>query len=764
VAFCGVNDFTEDMLQADPLITGVVEEPDIRGTLDLMIRLHPRTDRVLVICDETATGRQNTAIARRTARDYAGDIEFEYLYGGDLFLTEVLSRVASAGDNTLVLLLEFFYDKRGVYLEPLPTAEAICEASARPVYTHADIFVGHGPVGGQVTSGRMGGRYAAQMARRILAGTKVSDIPIQRESPTVRMFDADQLERFDIPVDSLPADAIILNRQLTFYERYKRMVWSILLIVAGLSATVIVLLVNIASRRRAQRELLQQRGLLHHIIDNIPHAVWWKDIHGRYLGANREFARQIHLPDADVAAGRTSSELVSLSDDGGEHLMRVEECMKTPAEQVTGRELVVGEDNNQQTYIVGKLSLRDEKGQVRGMVGLASDVTRRVRLERELGQSRKMEAIGQLAGGVAHDFNNLLTVIGGNAQLLLADQSPPEEWRELSREIQEASTRASDLTRQLLTFARRGPMETRGVDMRGVVNETVRLLQRSIEKRIEIRTHIEASEPLVVRGDATRLQSAILNLALNARDAIPAAGTITIELAGAELTHEDIAGENLDVDPGSYVRLRVSDTGEGMDAETVSRIFDPFFTTKQRGSGTGLGLSVVYGTVKSHKGAVTVRSTPGEGTTFDLVLPRAHQQPEVGTTAGNELPTGHGVILVVDDEPTVLNYASRALRGLGYEVEAFESATEAVKALRADPDRFDLALIDVVMPQMGGPELTRIARRLSPDLAVIWISGFSEEAVEGMAHGHKAPALLSKPFTVEQLARMVADQIPVARR
>jgi signal transduction histidine kinase/CheY-like chemotaxis protein len=765
VVFCGVNNFTDAMLQRDPLITGVVEEPDIRATLDLMTRLHPRCDRVLVISDETPTGLENLAQTRLVARDYQGRIDFRYISGPEIRIEEMLDQLRQADEQTLVLLLEFYRDKTGAYFEPLPTARRISQASVRPVYTHADVFVGHGPVGGKVTSGKLGGSKAARMAREILNGTEVGELPIDRRSPTVYMFDAEQLERFDLSPKALPASSILLNHQLSFYQRYKRIVWTVALVVVGLAGAVVVLSVSIAGRRRAERQLRRQRGLLYHVIDHIPHAVWWKDRNGKYLGANREFARQMQLPDAKLVLGKTRKEVSPLTRDRGARLESIEGPLETPAEEITGLELSMGEEADQRVYILGKLSLRDEKGQVIGMVGLSSDVTQRVHLERDLSQSRKMQAIGQLAGGVAHDFNNLLTVIGGNAQLLASADEPPKEWRELAREVEEASARAADLTRQLLTYARRGAMQKRNIDLCKIIDETVALLRRSIEKRIEIHC-TTCSEAMVVLGDATQLQSALLNLALNARDAIADKGSITFEIEPETLDKPRIHEESLEgLAPGRYVRIRVRDTGMGMDPETLSRIFDPFFTTKQRGRGTGLGLSVVYGAVKSHGGTITARSSQGSGTQIDIYLPRSSGTPEEGHAAPvtESLPQGQGNILLVDDEKSVAAFASRVLQSLGYAVTYCTNGMDALKLLRRGGPKFHLALIDVIMPSMGGPELTRLAKQHAPDMPVVWISGYNEQAVEDLGQGGSHPPLLAKPFTAEELARTVATHLDARR-
>jgi two-component system cell cycle sensor histidine kinase/response regulator CckA len=401
---------------------------------------------------------------------------------------------------------------------------------------------------------------------------------------------------------------------------------------------------------------------------------------------------------------------------------------------------------------------------VMGIVLNARDVTERRAAEEALEQSRrqflqaqKMEAVGRLAGGVAHDFNNLLTAIRGNADLLLMDLAEGSPAREDVREIRRAADRAADLTRQLLAFSRRQVLQPRVLSLNAVVGEMQRMLGRLLAGDVALATRLDPSLGSVV-ADPGQIEQVVMNLAVNARDAMPRGGELTVETANEDLDPE-LARRFPYVVPGRYVRLSVRDTGVGMDRETREQAFEPFFTTKPTGKGTGLGLSTVYGIVKQSGGYVWIDSAPGQGTTVSIHLPRV-DEPASAAEAVAEIgavPRGREAVLVVEDEVTVRNLAGRVLGRAGYSVR---EASDGYEALRVAEDRaapLDLLLTDVNMPRMGGLELARRVQEIRPGLRVLFFSGDSEAAVAGLDVADAGVNFIEKPFTAEGLARKVRE-------
>jgi len=404
--------------------------------------------------------------------------------------------------------------------------------------------------------------------------------------------------------------------------------------------------------------------------------------------------------------------------------------------------------------------LRDESGQPAGVLKIHTDVTDRVELERRLAQSQKLEAIGQLTGGIAHDFNNLLTVIVGNADTLAEELSDRADVVPLVDMIRTASERGADLTRHLLAFARRQALEPRTVRPDELVEGMRNLLRRTLGENVELAVD-HAPNVAKVSVDPAQFESALLNLCINARDAMPGGGKLMIETDNVILD-ENYTEQRADVAPGDYVRISISDTGTGMSAEDVARAFEPFFTTKARGQGTGLGLSMVYGFVKQSGGHVAIYSELGHGTVVTLYLrqARGHNEPVVVVEPGDVAAHGERILLVEDDE-LVRAHAVQLLTSLGYGVTAATNGPEALELLRQDVP-CDLLFTDVIMPGgMTGPRLAEAARALRPGLPVLYTSGYTENAI--IHHGRVDPGinLLHKPYRKPELAaklRAVLDE------
>ncbi len=388
------------------------------------------------------------------------------------------------------------------------------------------------------------------------------------------------------------------------------------------------------------------------------------------------------------------------------------------------------------------------------------DVSEQKALEVKFAQSQKMQAVGQLAGGVAHDFNNLLTVIIGNSEfLLMRHQAGDPSFKEIN-EIHQNALRAATLVGQLLAFSRKQTMQPKVLAVRDVVSELALMLRRLLREGIELKLE-HGSDLWPVHADEAQLSNAIINLVVNARDAMPGGGTITVRTAN-ETADAPVALGTAIMPAGEYVRIEVSDTGTGIPQEILGKIFDPFFTTKPVGQGTGLGLATVYGIVKQTGGFITVDSEVGHGTSFRIYLPRHH--PDQSTASAQETAnagprdvTGQDTILLVEDEEAVRSFAARALRMRGYNVIEASGGEEALEHVRAAKTEIHLLITDVVMPNMDGPTLVRTVKRIRPDMQVIFMSGYAEEAFRRNDEKAEDLHFLPKPFGLKQLAAKVKE-------
>ncbi|MDC7240893.1 MAG: response regulator, partial [Spirochaetales bacterium] len=386
------------------------------------------------------------------------------------------------------------------------------------------------------------------------------------------------------------------------------------------------------------------------------------------------------------------------------------------------------------------------------------DVSKEKELQHQLAQSQKMETIGQLAGGVAHDFNNMLTGIIGSTELIehsFGGNSKLMQWLEI---IKDASKSLTNLNGKLLAFSRRGKAVSTAIDVHSVIHSVISILERSIDRKISIETKLDSDHVLIV-GDPSLLQNAFLNMAINARDAMPDGGVLTFSTSSMYLDRDfNIEMEKLD--PGFYIEVAISDTGTGIPAEIIDNIFDPFFTTKEVGKGTGLGLAAVYGTVKEHGGIIKIFSKEGTGTVFKIYLPIASKQIENNNIKDSSLLSGNETIMLVEDESIIRATTYGMLTSLGYKVILAEDGVAAIKNFQEYRDGIDLVILDMVMPNMGGRETLFRLIELDPEVKIILTSGFSSDNFSDDFMNTHSQGFIQKPYHFLELSKKIREVLP----
>jgi PAS domain S-box-containing protein len=514
------------------------------------------------------------------------------------------------------------------------------------------------------------------------------------------------------------------------------------------------IMTNITARKQAEEARRESENKYKTLVENLPQKVFLKDRNLVYVSCNENYARDLRISPDDIL-GKTDFDFFpgDLAEKYRADDRRIIESGKT--EDLEERYVQDGKKFDIHTL---KTPVKDADGKVIGVLGIFRDITERKRLEEQLHEAMKMEAMGRLAGGVAHDFNNALTSIMAISQILLEDLASSHPIYEDIKEIRGSAERCANLTRQLLAFARRQPLEPKVLNLNEVVINIEKMLSRVIGEDIEL---FKSLDPELgnTKADVGQMEQIIVNLAVNARDAMPGGGKLTIETANVTLDPE-YASKNLGVTPGPYVRLAMSDTGVGMDEETRAKAFEPFFTTKGPGKGTGLGLPTVYGIVKQSGGNISVYSETGQGTTLKIYLPRVEEEAE--EVGGREpAPTkplrASETILLVEDEEGVRRTTKRILIKSGYQVLEAGNGQEALELCGRHPGPIHLLITDVVMPGMSGKELTDRLALSFPAMKFLYVSGYADHAVVNHGILEAGASFLPKPFTMESLTRKVRE-------
>ena len=514
---------------------------------------------------------------------------------------------------------------------------------------------------------------------------------------------------------------------------------------------------DITDRRQAEEKLRQSRDQLRTITDNLPVMILYIDQDERYVFMNRT---------AEGWFGKSSESLIGKTIEenlGGSEYKKVQPYIQQvlSGQEVRFEPQLKYADGGERTIDLLLIPDREPEGGVKGYFALGRDITEFKALEDKLRQSQKMEALGTLTGGIAHDFNNILAPILGFSEILLEKADPSTKEYSNLNSIFRSAIRAKDLISQIMLFSRPGESIKVNCDLRTVAREIVGLLHSTFPKSISIQANI-SKNPGNVFCDPSQIYQVLLNLCVNAEQALNEEGEITISLDRAELEAlPDFTGNLLS---GTFVRLAVSDNGIGMGADILPHIFDPFFTRREVGEGTGLGLSTVFGIVKTHHGGIVVTSQPGEGSTFEIFFPRVEDAPEQLLDSASDVPTGDETILFVDDEEEIVILAKEVLEGKGYRVMAFSDPIEALETFKAGPGRFDLVMTDQSMPKMKGEWLVRDIRKINTEIPIILCTGYSRTISPQSGAAIGIDKFIYKPIGAKDLCRAVREVLDQAAR
>jgi two-component system cell cycle sensor histidine kinase/response regulator CckA len=849
-------------------ITGIASTDEPARTLDLALRLEPDTKHVAVVVGSSTLEQYWLEQLKQDFAPYTSKVEITYLTGQPI--DELLKQIGALPPGTIILSTFFFQDGAGQFF----LSEEVLDLTAReahvPIYSIYSSYIGHGVVGGHMTNPETLGKKLADLAVAVLNGESASKIPIVVDDSAEDTVDYRQLQRWKISEQRLPPFTVELFREPSVWVRYRTVIVVAISLCVLETALILALILSVARRRRAERELLREKTLADAVIESLPGVFFLQDEAGRNLRWNKNAQAIVRRPPGDVSilgniaepfkdaarqarrdafergSGQLEVELlmeggktapfyftgVTVELEGKPHLAAIGFDMtgsKQSKEALHRSEAELRSFVEHAPYGIGTISVSQDRflhanpamvkllgykseAEVLALVVsrdlypagdfraqptradffsaleftwrrkdgkhvnvrasgrripntsdqgdlieiIAEDVTARRALEDQVRHAQKLEALGQLSGSVAHDFNNLLSVIIGYSELLSANPNSEGPMRPHLETIKRAGERAASLTAQLLAFSRRQELRPSVVNLNSLVRETQKMLQRLMGENVEQKVVLDPSL-WKTKADPGQMVQVIMNLAINARDAMPKGGTLTIETANIAF-EEVVTFSGVDVAAGKYVKLSVSDTGTGMVAETLARIYEPFFTTKQAGKGTGLGLATVYGIVKQSGGYIFADSAPAMGTVFSIYLPKA--DPSVETPAPqsrpSQVPQGAETILIAEDEAAFRELLRDGLQAKGYQVLAAANGVDALRVAEEYAGPIRILVTDVIMPQMSGPELATALRKVRPNTDVMYMSGYTDDKLDEVSSSGEL-TLIHKPFYLDELVRRIQE-------
>lgn len=743
VVFLGVNDLKPSDISGGR-ITGVVEIFDLIATLKVAKKLHPKKDNLIILIDESTAGNAiRRQVEKITAKENLG-LQIDYWI--QLSLEEAQKRVRRLPDNSFIFIAPYYQTINGRFYTSEEVSEAIYKHSSVPIYTAWEFMVGYGAVGGRVLSGHEHGKTAGKIALQIFEGTDVDNIPIINEPGGVYLFDHAVMANLKIDQKLLPENSTIKNAPETIYSVSKELFWTIMISFIILLLALVSTFGAMIERRKVELKITDQLAFQETLMDTIPQLVSWKDSDGKYLGANQAFMDFFGISNQQEVVGKSTNEIVGdksysdWSETTDQNTVSNRKAFRKERKQVKKG------DSTEAWIEVNKVPLIGQGERIVGVLTTAENITKEQSLEKQLLQSQKMEAIGTLAGGISHDFNNILTSIINSTELALGDLTPGSQTEADLERVLKAARRGARLIQQILSFSRPSREGFIPTELSTIAHEAVNLLEASVPANILISVNIDPREKYIVHADPTQIHQAILNLCTNAYHALrQTGGNINLKLS-----HEQ-PDNNLPllipIDPdGRFIQITISDDGPGIPANIVDKIFDPFFSTKSKPEGTGLGLAVVHGIVKSHQGTIQLDSTDNEGTIFRIFFPRSEHDEENQYCEWERRNDISGHILFVEDDEDQLHTTPRLLKEMGYSVTPIKNPLEAAHLCTQNTSKFDLIITDFDMPNLSGAELAERA----PHLPVIIISGREDArlAAKGLPNVHQ---VIIKPYHRQDL-------------
>lgn len=766
VVFCGVNNTSFFDNNPSNNSYGVFEVKDVTANLQLIKNLFPDVEKVTFIGDNSATYQ---AIYRQILAAAALNFpQYDFSFLAHNKFNQVENQLRTTPNSVLVLTtIGGFHDKNDQVLSIPATINRLKSHGNYAIISMEDVYMQDGVLGGIVTSGNAQGQRAAILGSRLLAHQALDETERYVTGANIPTFEHSELVRLEIPQSRLPQDSEVINKPLSIYEEFRSFIISAFATLILLCVLITFLLMSIIRRRKAENELKTSRNFLNSVLDNLPDMVFVKEAENLTFVSLNKVGESFFNAPANKVIGKNDYDFFIKED--------ADFFTSTDREVLANKNLLDIPSEEIQTSFgkrhlhTKKIPLFDEKNNPIFLLGISRDITNeitaakeKVELENKLAQSQKMESIGTLAGGIAHDFNNILSSIIGFTELAQLQTDITPGVAKLLDGTLKGADRAKHLVRQILTFSRKNEQDRQPIVLADVVHESITLLKSTLPSSLEIQIEMESREKIF--ADPTQMHQVVMNLCTNSYHAMMGNnGTLMLKLQeiqnGISPNNDNVQDFSMD----ACLHLIIGDSGKGMSPEVLERIFDPYFTTKGPEAGTGLGLAVVHGIIKSHGGQIVVNSKEGSETTFNIYLPIYDDTEDESGTRDLQEYLHSGVnsgekILLVDDEPNILNLATSYLEDSGYNVHSFSDSQKALEHFYTHSDQYAAVITDMTMPNLTGAELAQKIIALNPTIKVILCTGYSENINRQKALSLGISEYLEKPVSINKMLAAL-DQV-----
>lgn len=750
IVFSGITDLHGRIPIIPEGITGIPDIIEVKGNIEIALQLQPKTENLYIILDRRISNRETLPSYLQDAIEfYKTKLNLIILKNPSIDELEII--ISNADTHSVALMYPIITNSSIDFKNKSNPYKKVTEQSNVPIYSFYEFSKDVGVVGGYISSTATYGKLSGSFALRVLNGERPSEIKIPESEFQELILDYKVLKKYNISLKNIPDEAIIINGPFEFYTENKNIVIISFAIFLILLTIIVTLVISLFWRRKVQFEIIKLKSYLSNIINSMPSVIVGVDKNKNILLWNEAATRETGISEV-TAVGKLFEEILP---EYKSELTKISSAIDSRISlSVVNREHKIDNKIHFENLTIFPLVTNG----IEGAVLRIDDVTLEKERQEKLNHRSRMDSIGSVSAGIAHDFNNMLGGITGAIQVILSSEDSLSKRNiNLLELVLSSAFKSAELTKKLLVFSRTKKIDSTASDINEILDDTIEILNRTLDKRIVISIDKSATKTTII-GDNSSLQNTFMNLGINASHSISGEGKLSFSTSNEILDEAFCNNSDFDITPGDYIVVKVEDTGCGIPPEILSRIFEPFFTTKTEEKGTGLGLSTAYGTLKEHNGSITVESQLDKGTSFTLHIP-CNSDVKISKESESKLEGGQETILLVDDDNIIRVTGSYSLQEMGYTVTTCKNGKEALTFYKKNYESIDVVIMDMMMPIMSGRDCFYKMREIKPDCKVIISSGFSSSETLKQMIDDGLAGFIAKPFKDKELSSILSKVI-----